>query len=319
MRQHLFAMYISQFFSKYSSFAVTATLMLMLMPCLLSGCGAVLIAGAGAGTYTYVSGNVTRTYSAGYQETINACINVLNKMELEIIAKSEDALKTKIESKRHDDSDITIEIEQTGSNVSRVAIRIGLMGVNKKTESELMHNHIYDEIEKSVTSVEILSPASSKVKISPSTAEPSTDTDPEEKSALYLRKQSETAEQTDITKNTEQSVRARNPLYIFYNDQEIEIPQSSLAQIKRIVDFLRKNSSSTLDIKSYTDSHGAAKYNLNLSWKRANLLKDYLIQQGISFERVTARGFGASNFLWSNSTETLRKLNRRTVLYINPE
>ncbi|NNK97295.1 MAG: DUF3568 family protein [Desulfobacterales bacterium] len=310
-------MYISQFFSKCSSFAVDTILMLMLMLCLMSGCGAVIVAGAGAGTYTYVSGKITRTYSAGYQETINACIKVLNKKELEIIAKSEDALRTKIESKRHDDTNITIEIEEIGSNLSRVAIRTGLVGVDKKTESELMHEQIYDEIKKSVTTVEIISPTSYKVEISPDIAEPPADTGPQEENVLYLRKQGETAENTDIIENAEQTALPSNPLYIFYNDQEIEIPQSSLAQIKSIVDFLRKKSSSTIDIKSYTDSHGAAEDNLNLSWKRANVLKDYLMQQGISFERITTRGFGASNYLWSNSTETLRKLNRRTVLYIN--
>lgn len=311
-------MYNSQILYKFKLFAVNTILMFMLMPCLLSGCGAFLVAGAGAGTYAYVSGSITRTYSAGYQETINACIKVLNKEEIDIIEKSGDALKTKIESKRQDDTTITIEIEQISSNLSRVNIRSGLLGTDQKTESELIHDYIHDELEKPVTPVKIISPQSYKVKVSPGTTARPFETDSNNKSVTSTRDQYKDSDATDTFENDQQAALPHSPLYIFYNDQEIEIPQSSLAQLKSIVDFLRHKTSSTVDIKSYTDSHGTTEDNLEISWKRANVLKDFLIQNGIAYQRITASGFGATNFLWSNKTETLRKMNRRVVLYINP-
>lgn len=311
-------MYNSQILSKFSLFAANTILMFMLMPCLLSGCGAFFIAGAGAGTYAYVSGNVTRTYSAGYQETINACMKVLNKKEIDIIEKSGDALKTKIESKRHDDTTIIIEIEQISSNLSRVNIRSGFMGTDQKTASELIHDYIHDELEKPLTPVKIISPKSYKVKVLPAETARPFEPYPNEKSAPYSRDQYEAAVGTDDLEKAQKTAPPHSPLYIFYNDQEIDIPQNSLAELKSIVHFL-KNTSFTVDIRSYTDSHGAAEDNLKISWKRANALKDYLIQNGIAYERITVRGFGASNFLWSNKTETLRKMNRRVVLYIHPQ
>ncbi len=290
----------------------------MLLPCLLSGCGAVIVAGAGAGAYSYYSGNVTRTYTAGYRQTINTCLKVLNRMEIAIVNTSGDALKTKIESKRYDDTDITIEIEKVGSNLTRVSIRTGQVGVNKKTDSEFIHEYIADAFEKPVTPVKSISPESYKVKVSPGDTENNPTTLPQKKSVSYDPMQTDIYSGTDISASEQPVISPRNPLYIFYTDKEIDIPQNALTQIASSITFLRNNPSSTIDIKSYTDSDGKPEDNLDLSWKRANVLKDYLIQQGISYERITARGFGASNFLESNKTETLRKMNRRVVLEIQP-
>lgn len=304
--------------SRFSYLTINAIFLFMLLPGLLNGCGVVFVAGASAGAYSYYSGNVTRTYTAGYRQTINTCVKVLKQMDISIVNKSGDALKTTIKSKRYDDTDITIEIEKIGSNLSRVNIRTGLVGVDNKTDSEFIHEYIADEFEKPGTPVKSISPQSYKVKISPDDTEYNPTTLPQKKSASYEREQKEISAETEISAGEQPMVPPRNPFYIFYTDKEIEIPQTALTQINSSITFLRDNPSSTIDIKSYTDSNGTAEDNLDLSWKRANVMKDYLIQHGISYERITARGFGASNFLESNKTETLRKMNRRLVLYIQP-
>lgn len=304
--------------SRFSYLAINGILLFMLLPGFLSGCGVVVVAGASAGAYSYYSGNVTRTYTAGYRQTINTCLKVLKQMEISIVNKSGDALKTKIEGKRYDDTDITIEIEKIGSTSSRVNIRTGLVGIDNKTDSEFIHEYIADELEKPGTPVKSISPQSYKVKISPDDTEYNPTTIPQKKSASYEREQKEISAEPEISAGKQPMSPPRNPFYIFYTDREIEIPRSVLTHINSSISYLRDNPSSTIDIKSYTDSFGKTEDNLDLSWKRANVIKDYLIQHGISYERITARGFGASNFLESNKTETLRKMNRRVVLYIQP-
>jgi outer membrane protein OmpA-like peptidoglycan-associated protein len=310
-----------------SSTFLYAVIVLMVLPWLLSGCGAVIVAGAGAGTYSYLSGNITRTYSAGYQQTVNACLNVLNRMEINIVKKSGDALKTRIESKRYDSTDITVEIEQLGSRLSRVNIRTGLMGVDKKSDSEMLHEYISDELEKPllVTNTKVLkpsvvntlSPESYKVEVSPGFAESAESFNREQDSGGYQAEENNNSI-TEPLQSTFQIKPPQNPLYIFYKDKEVDIPQSALVKIDAIASFLRNSPSSTIDIKSYTDSHGTAEDNLDLSWKRANVIKNYFTQNGISYERITTRGYGASHFLESNRTEALRKMNRRAVLHIQP-
>lgn len=292
--------------------------MFMLLPCMLSGCGAIIVAGVGAGAYTYYSGNVTRTYTAGYQKTIDTCLKVLSQMEIGIVNKSGDEFKTKIESKHYDDTDITIEIEKIGSNLSRVNIRSGLIGADQKTDSEFIHERIATELEKKVAPVVVISPDSYKVKFSPSDAVGVTAAGSYNKNKNYEHEQNVISPEPSTLESTQQIIPERKPLYIFYKDKEIEIPQNYLTQIQSIIDFLLDNQSSTVEIESYTDSQGEAEDNLSLSWKRAKVINEYLVQKGIPYERITARGFGASNFLWSNKTETLRKMNRRVVLYVNP-
>jgi len=66
----------------------------------------------------------------------------------------------------------------------------------------------------------------------------------------------------------------------------------------------------------YTDSIGSEEYNMGLSKRRANAVRDWLIKCGIQASRLTARGFGESNPVASNSTAEGRAQNRRTELVV---
>jgi len=55
-------------------------------------------------------------------------------------------------------------------------------------------------------------------------------------------------------------------------------------------------------INAHTDSRGSDKYNLNLSEKRAQEAKQYLVRKGVSKDRVDAKGYGETKSL-SNCTD----------------
>ncbi len=300
-----------------SSVIVSTILLFILLPYLLSGCGLVFVAGAGAGAYSYISGNVSRTYNASYTKTIDACLKVLNRMEMTVIKNSGDALKTSIESRRYDDIKVTVEIEQLGRRLSQVNVRTGIMGVNNVTDSEYIHENIFDELQKPKKPVKNISAESYKTKTSADDKKPVTSTIQKSTTSKHEQNNIEAKSKTVPFEKNQTLKQPRNPLYIFYDGKETEIPDSALTQLNTIVTFLNYHPSSTIDIKSYTDSHGKAEENLELSWKRAGVFKDYLIEHGVSYERISAKGFGASNFLESNRTETLRRMNRRTVLTIH--
>ena len=65
------------------------------------------------------------------------------------------------------------------------------------------------------------------------------------------------------------------------------------------------------EIHGYTDSDGTAKYNKNLSERRAMSVKNFLISQGISADRMTTFGHGEENPIADNSTPAGKALNRR--------
>jgi outer membrane protein OmpA-like peptidoglycan-associated protein/opacity protein-like surface antigen len=75
--------------------------------------------------------------------------------------------------------------------------------------------------------------------------------------------------------------------------------------------MLLQNPDIKIEIQGYTDDTGSDTYNLNLSLKRANAVKDYLVSHGVAAERLTAVGLGSQNPVGSNKTPEGRVLNRR--------
>jgi OOP family OmpA-OmpF porin len=76
-------------------------------------------------------------------------------------------------------------------------------------------------------------------------------------------------------------------------------------------EILKQNPGIKVEVQGYCDSIGGDAYNQKLSERRANTVRDYLIKQGIEDNRITAVGFGKSNPVADNGTDTGRAENRR--------
>ncbi|KGE14371.1 OmpA family protein [Sphingobacterium deserti] len=72
------------------------------------------------------------------------------------------------------------------------------------------------------------------------------------------------------------------------------------------------NASITLD--GYASAEGSESYNMNLSTDRANAVKQYLVNAGVSASSISANGYGEANPIASNSTEEGRVQNRRVEI-----
>jgi len=79
---------------------------------------------------------------------------------------------------------------------------------------------------------------------------------------------------------------------------------------------LKDDPSINVQAQGYTDSVGSDAYNMRLSDRRANAVRQWLIKCGIPASRLTARGFGKSNPVASNATPEGRAQNRRTELVV---
>ena len=73
----------------------------------------------------------------------------------------------------------------------------------------------------------------------------------------------------------------------------------------------------TLQIEGYTDSVGSDQVNQQLSERRADTVRDYLIEQGVPGSGITAQGFGKANPVATNDTPEGRSKNRRVQLVVN--
>src|SRR5216684_3953269 len=73
----------------------------------------------------------------------------------------------------------------------------------------------------------------------------------------------------------------------------------------------------SLQIEGHTDSVGGDDFNQQLSERRADSVRDFLAEQGVSASSITARGFGKTQPVASNDTPEGRQRNRRVELVVN--
>ena len=72
-----------------------------------------------------------------------------------------------------------------------------------------------------------------------------------------------------------------------------------------------------LEIDGFTDNKGTPEYNMGLSEKRAKVVRDFLVTQGVGPDAVRTQGFGESNPVASNATAAGRQQNRRVELVVS--
>lgn len=103
---------------------------------------------------------------------------------------------------------------------------------------------------------------------------------------------------------------------IHFEINEAYLKKESLNILDRMIDAMKKKSSIRIEIRGHTDSTGPRDHNMRLSEKRADAVRDYMIKNGISPERLQSAGFGPDQPVGDNKTPAGRKKNRRTEFFI---
>lgn len=104
---------------------------------------------------------------------------------------------------------------------------------------------------------------------------------------------------------------------IFFDVGKSELKPESIAEVQKIRELLQNNPELNVQINGHTDNTGNAVANKNLSLKRATAVVDYLVANGISALRLSAKGFGSERPIVSNDDEESgREINRRTEIEI---
>jgi len=103
---------------------------------------------------------------------------------------------------------------------------------------------------------------------------------------------------------------------IHFEFDKAVIKPESFPVLDSIAQWLLSRPSMVVEIAGHTDSIGSATYNLSLSQRRAEAVREYLIEKGVSPERIYARGYGETQPISSNSTEEGRAKNRRVEIRI---
>jgi outer membrane protein OmpA-like peptidoglycan-associated protein len=82
--------------------------------------------------------------------------------------------------------------------------------------------------------------------------------------------------------------------------------------------LIKEDPLSKIVVEGHTDSQGGVPYNQDLSQRRAQSVRDYLVSRGIASDRVTSQGFGSSRSIAENTSAEGRANNRRVEIVVQP-
>jgi len=87
-------------------------------------------------------------------------------------------------------------------------------------------------------------------------------------------------------------------------------------ELNRVARVLNQYPQTSITVAGHTDSTGTEEYNLRLSQRRADAVKNALIGMGVNPGRMNTIGYGESRPIADNSTEAGKQLNRRVEIRI---
>ncbi|HLI76514.1 MAG TPA: OmpA family protein [Acidobacteriaceae bacterium] len=90
--------------------------------------------------------------------------------------------------------------------------------------------------------------------------------------------------------------------------------QVSLAKVATILELYQ---GIKVQVEGYTDSTGSPQVNQKLSENRADAVKDFMVNNGVPPDNITAQGYGATDFVADNKTAAGRQQNRRVELIVS--
>ena len=103
-------------------------------------------------------------------------------------------------------------------------------------------------------------------------------------------------------------------VYFDYNKWDLK-PESNAA-LNSLYDMLKADPAMKIEIGGHTDSDGPDAFNMQLSQRRADAVKNYLVTKGISAGRLLTKGYGETTPIASNTTDEGKAKNRRTEIKV---
>lgn len=106
---------------------------------------------------------------------------------------------------------------------------------------------------------------------------------------------------------------------VLFETAKADLKPGAQRNLYTLASFLKDNPRRDVLIEGYTDNRGSEAYNLELSQRRAEAVRDFLVRNGIGPERIVARGYGKSYPVAPTTNEAGRQQNRRVeIVILNP-
>jgi outer membrane protein OmpA-like peptidoglycan-associated protein len=103
---------------------------------------------------------------------------------------------------------------------------------------------------------------------------------------------------------------------VFATGQATILPGAQ-AQLNQVADALKTQAEHHFTVEGHTDNQGTDAINNDLSTRRANAVRDYLVVRGVASEAITSQGFGSTRPVGDNKNPEGRAMNRRVEIVVD--
>ncbi len=103
---------------------------------------------------------------------------------------------------------------------------------------------------------------------------------------------------------SEARVLARLTIHVNFDFDKSDLTKADEADLKKAIDFVGKYHDAKVELDGHTDDKGTKQYNQKLSERRAEAVRQYLIEEGaVDKARISAKGYGESRPIAPNKTK----------------
>jgi peptidoglycan-associated lipoprotein len=119
-------------------------------------------------------------------------------------------------------------------------------------------------------------------------------------------------EEEIFNRKTLDQLNAERPLSdVFFDYDMAEVRADARGPLQANADWLKKWTGTQIMLEGHADSRGSSEYNLALSSRRANSIRDYLVSLGVPTTRITVVSKGKEAPFCTDETEACWQQNRR--------
>ena len=98
---------------------------------------------------------------------------------------------------------------------------------------------------------------------------------------------------------------------VFFEYDKAELSDQARASLDKNAQYLRRWTSTTINVEGHADSRGTNEYNLSLGERRASVVRDYLVSLGVPVARINIVSLGEEQPVCREDAESCWSQNRR--------